>query len=40
VAGIQLAVGANSPFFFGRELWRETRISVFEQATDTRSEEL
>jgi hypothetical protein len=40
VAGIQLAVGANSPFFFGRELWRETRIALFEQATDTRSEEL
>jgi hypothetical protein len=40
VAGIQLAVGANSPFFFGKELWRETRIAVFEQATDTRPEEL
>jgi hypothetical protein len=40
VAGIQLAVGANSPFLFGRELWRETRIALFEQATDTRSEEL
>jgi hypothetical protein len=40
VAAIQLAVGANSPFFFGRELWRETRIALFEQATDTRSEEL
>jgi hypothetical protein len=40
VAGIQLAVGANSPFFFGRELWRETRIALFEQATDTRPEEL
>jgi len=40
VAGIQLAVGANSPFFFGKELWRETRIALFEQATDTRSEEL
>jgi hypothetical protein len=40
VAGIQLAIGANSPFFFGRELWRETRIAVFEQATDTRPEEL
>src|ERR671928_5870 len=26
VAGIQLAVGANSPFFFGKELWRETRL--------------
>jgi len=40
VAGIQLAVGANSPFFFARELWRETRIALFEQATDTRPEEL
>ena len=40
IAGIQLALGANSPFFFGKELWRETRIPLFEQATDTRSEEL
>src|SRR3546814_16102763 len=37
---MQLAVGANSPFLLGRELWRETRIPLFEQATDTRSEEL
>jgi hypothetical protein len=40
VAGVQVAVGANSPFFFTRELWRETRIALFEQATDTRPEEL
>jgi hypothetical protein len=40
VAGVQLAVGANSPFLFGKELWRETRIPLFEQATDTRPEEL
>ena len=40
IAGIQLAVAANSPFLFGRELWRETRIALFEQATDTRPEEL
>jgi gamma-glutamyl:cysteine ligase YbdK (ATP-grasp superfamily) len=40
IAGVQLAIGANSPFFFGRELWRETRIGLFEQATDTRPEEL
>jgi gamma-glutamyl:cysteine ligase YbdK (ATP-grasp superfamily) len=40
IAGIQLALGANSPFFFQRELWRETRIPLFEQATDTRPEEL
>lgn len=26
IAGIQVALGANSPFLFGRELWRETRI--------------
>ncbi|MEI2810063.1 MAG: glutamate--cysteine ligase [Nocardioides sp.] len=40
VAGVQLAVGANSPFLLGKQLWRETRIPLFEQATDTRSEEL
>ena len=40
IAGPQLGVAANSPFFFGRELWRETRIALFEQATDTRPEEL
>ena len=40
IAGAQVALGANSPFFLGRELWRETRIPLFEQATDTRSEEL
>ena len=40
IAGPQVAVAANSPFFYGRELWRETRIALFEQATDTRPEEL
>jgi hypothetical protein len=40
VAGIQVALGANSPFLFGRQLWAETRIALFEQATDTRPEEL
>jgi gamma-glutamyl:cysteine ligase YbdK (ATP-grasp superfamily) len=40
IAGVQLALGANSPFFFGKHLWQETRIALFEQATDTRSEEL
>jgi gamma-glutamyl:cysteine ligase YbdK (ATP-grasp superfamily) len=40
IAGPQIAVAANSPFFYGKELWRETRIPLFEQATDTRSEEL
>jgi hypothetical protein len=40
IAGIQLAIGANSPFLFGRRLWAETRIALFEQSTDTRPEEL
>ena len=40
IAGVQVAVAANSPFFYGKELWRETRIAVFEQSTDTRPEEL
>lgn len=40
LAGPQLAVGANSPFFFGQQLWHETRIPLFTQAADTRSVEL
>ncbi|MEB3982778.1 glutamate--cysteine ligase [Mycobacterium sp. 663a-19] len=40
LAGPQLALGANSPYFFGHELWAETRIEVFTQSTDTRPEEL
>src|SRR5918998_973917 len=40
IAGVQVAVGANSPYLFGRELYAESRIPLFEQATDTRSEEL
>jgi gamma-glutamyl:cysteine ligase YbdK (ATP-grasp superfamily) len=40
IAGVQVALAANSPFLFGRELWQETRITLFEQATDTRSDEL
>ncbi|MEV8633358.1 glutamate-cysteine ligase family protein [Streptosporangium sp. NPDC051023] len=40
IAGVQVAVAANSPFLFGRHLWHETRIPLFEQATDTRPVEL
>ncbi len=40
IAGVQLALGANSPYLLGKELWAETRIPLFEQATDTRGEEL
>ncbi|WP_240136221.1 glutamate--cysteine ligase [Streptomyces sp. MUM 178J] len=40
VAAVQIAMGANSPFLFGRELWRESRPPLFLQATDTRPPEL
>jgi gamma-glutamyl:cysteine ligase YbdK (ATP-grasp superfamily) len=40
IAGVQAALAANSPFLLGRELWCETRIPLFEQATDTRTREL
>ncbi|MFI6939053.1 glutamate--cysteine ligase [Streptomyces sp. NPDC050418] len=40
VAAAQIAVGANAPFLFGRELWRESRPPLFLQATDTRPPEL
>jgi gamma-glutamyl:cysteine ligase YbdK (ATP-grasp superfamily) len=40
IAGIQVAVGANSPFLYGKQLWAETRVALFEQATDTRPDEL
>src|SRR5215471_1078574 len=40
ICGVQVALAANSPFLFGRQLWHETRITLFEQATDTRPEEL
>ncbi len=40
VAGVQIALGANAPFVFGREVWRESRPPLFQQATDTRPPEL
>jgi gamma-glutamyl:cysteine ligase YbdK (ATP-grasp superfamily) len=40
ITGVQVALAANSPFLFGKELWRETRIPLFEQATDTRPAEI
>ncbi|MGH9117056.1 MAG: glutamate-cysteine ligase family protein [Acidimicrobiales bacterium] len=40
IAGVQVALAANSPFLYGRELWRETRIALFLQSIDTRPEEL
>ncbi|MGH3924156.1 MAG: glutamate-cysteine ligase family protein, partial [Pseudonocardiaceae bacterium] len=40
LAGVQVALAANSPYLLGRALWQETRIPLFEQSTDTRSPEL
>lgn len=37
VAGPVLSACTNSPLLFGRRLWRETRIALFQQAVDTRS---
>jgi CBS domain-containing protein len=37
VAAPVLAAATNSPLLFGRQLWRETRIALFQQAVDTRS---
>jgi hypothetical protein len=34
-----LAVTGNSPYFDGKDLWDETRIALFKQATDTRIDE-
>jgi hypothetical protein len=37
IAGMQVALGANSSYFLGRRLWSETRIGLFEQTIDTRT---
>lgn len=40
VAAPVLAAAANSPLLFGRRLWSETRIAVFQQAIDSRAHPL
>ncbi len=37
LTGPVLATAANSPIVFGRRLWHENRIALFQQALDTRS---
>lgn len=37
LTGPILAVAANSPIVFGRRLWHESRIALFQQSIDTRS---
>ncbi len=39
VAGPVLAAATNSPMLFGRRLWKETRIALFQQSVDTRGGE-
>jgi hypothetical protein len=38
-AGVVVALGANSPLLFGRQLWWETRIPLLEQCSDPRIDE-
>lgn len=37
ITGPMLAACTNSPLLFGRRLWRETRIALFQQSVDTRA---
>lgn len=37
VAGVQVAVAANSPVLLGRRLWHESRVPLFEQLIDVRA---
>ncbi|HRJ28591.1 MAG TPA: CBS domain-containing protein [Cyclobacteriaceae bacterium] len=36
ISGPVLAIATNSPMLFGRELWAETRITLFQQSVDMR----
>lgn len=36
IAGPALAIATNSPMLFGKRLWHETRIALFQQSVDTR----
>ena len=40
IAGVQAALSANSPLFMGHRVWHESRIPVFQQSIDTRTQEL
>ncbi len=36
IAAPVMAIGSNSPMLFGKRLWSETRIALFQQSIDTR----
>lgn len=40
IAGPVLSVACNSPLLMGKRLWAETRIALFQQSVDTRSNRL
>jgi CBS domain-containing protein len=40
ISGPVLAAATNSPLLFGKRLWQETRIALFQQSLDTRSAHL
>lgn len=37
LAGPTMAIAVNSPLLFGRRLWKETRIALFQQSIDIRT---
>ena len=37
LSGPMMAISANSPIVFGKRLWHETRIALFQQSLDTRT---
>lgn len=37
IAGPAMAAGTNSPLLFGKRLWSETRVALFQQSIDTRT---
>ncbi len=37
LAGPTMAIATNSPMLFGKRLWKETRVALFQQSVDTRS---
>jgi len=40
IAGPVMAAAVNSPLLFGKRLWRETRLALFQQSVDTRKTDL
>ncbi len=39
ITGPVLSIASNSPYLFGKRLWSETRVALFQQSIDTRTAE-